>query len=483
MKDSFKIFAQALFETMADGDVDLINAKYVPSDIDTEWIYQYRIVYPYPFVDDSRLIKDVYPNKWFDDYSLFEKRPTQSYNPLHNNRLSVDLLLKDFLVGDYCIKNVKNGIPYAVQYLIENKYDVDDNKSNYEVLEDLLYLRYGLKDYLLGTWERYLNSFVNKYNNTDYGPNFVEIKNVFDYVNSLPSDTPEEEKKQAMRDGRDVITELIDMIISDDFTPDMVNFANEQYELEVQALNKKYNYNQSISKLYDSRQEKKKYETEKNTGIYNVMYATGSLKRYETEAEYFNNLKETDPTTFKSLKDKYKYFNPAFHSMSPEGFNARLNFLHQCTRQGATLESSSWGDLKVANNLAFGRMPVCVLRIGDFINTKIIINSMTISYGPDGNMNWDLNPEGIGVQPMYAKINLGISILGGQSLEGPINRLQNAVTFDYYANTGVYDNRADMVHYQNGNPVYTHLFTPEFNDANSMNGLENQSKTSETGKK
>ena len=70
---------------------------------------------------------------------------------------------------------------------------------------------------------------------------------------------------------------------------------------------------------------------------------------------------------------------------------------------------------------------------------------MSITYGANGNPQWDLNPEGIGVQPMYAKVQLGIAIIGGQSLEGPINRLQNAVSFNYYANTGVYDNRSDRI--------------------------------------
>ena len=88
---------------------------------------------------------------------------------------------------------------------------------------------------------------------------------------------------------------------------------------------------------------------------------------------------------------------------------------------------------------------MCVLRIGDFINTKIIINSLSINYGAQGTPQWDLNPEGIGVQPMYAKVQMGITILGGQSLNGPINRLQNAVSFNYYANTGVYDDRADRI--------------------------------------
>jgi hypothetical protein len=63
-----------------------------------------------------------------------------------------------------------------------------------------------------------------------------------------------------------------------------------------------------------------------------------------------------------------------------------------------------------------------------------------------------LNPEGIGVMPMFAKVNITFVFLGGSDLAGPISRLQNAVSFNYYANTSVYDNRAEMVEYDsNGN--------------------------------
>lgn len=187
---------------------------------------------------------------------------------------------------------------------------------------------------------------------------------------------------------------------------------------------------------------------EVNDDSANTVYKREALRtknyRYETESEYFSKLKENDPIIWKNIKDKIKYFDPAFHSMSPEGFNARLTFLQQCTRQGHTLEQRNSSDnyAQTANNLAFGRMPVCILRLGDFIYSRIIINTMSISYG-DGGIQWDLNPEGAGVQPMMAKISMGITILGGQSLEGPVSRLQNAVTFNYYANAGVYDDRAD----------------------------------------
>lgn len=177
-----------------------------------------------------------------------------------------------------------------------------------------------------------------------------------------------------------------------------------------------------------------------------VSFTEGRKSRYETESEYFHKLKDGAPLIYRSIVDKFKYFDPAFHSISPEGFNARLTFLQQCTRQGHTIEATNVEDgyVRTAGNLAFGRMPVCVLRIGDFINTKVIVRSVSINYGSGGPMRFDLNQEGIGVQPLYAKISMQITILGGQSLEGPINRLQNAVTFNYYSNAEVYDNRADV---------------------------------------
>jgi len=72
------------------------------------------------------------------------------------------------------------------------------------------------------------------------------------------------------------------------------------------------------------------------------------------------------------------------------------------------------------------------LRVGDFFYTKVVIESVTIDYA---DTTWDMNPEGFGMQPMMANITLQMKIIGGQSLKGPIDALQNAVTFNYYANS------------------------------------------------
>jgi hypothetical protein len=168
-------------------------------------------------------------------------------------------------------------------------------------------------------------------------------------------------------------------------------------------------------------------KTARKTTIKNPFYG---------ECGFFEKLKQDDDFVFDKFREKIKYFHPAFHSTTPEGLNARLTFLLQCTRQGPTLDEQG------ANNLAFGRPPVCILRIGDFYNTKIIIDSVSFDYEP---LVWDLNPEGIGVQPMIANVNMSFKFIGGSTLLGPINKLQNALSFNYFANTHVYDVRADYL--------------------------------------
>lgn len=159
-------------------------------------------------------------------------------------------------------------------------------------------------------------------------------------------------------------------------------------------------------------------------------------RRFYTESDFFKKLTDSDPLVFDKIRDKIKYFHPAFHSTTPEGLNSRLTFLLQCTRQGPTIPGIE------ANNLAFGPAPVCILRIGDFYNTKIMMDNVSFDFEP---LVWDLNPEGIGVQPMIANVNISFKFIGGSSLYSPINKLQNALSFNYFANTHVYDVRADYV--------------------------------------
>jgi len=191
----------------------------------------------------------------------------------------------------------------------------------------------------------------------------------------------------------------------------------------------------------------KRQKKEKNfTEITNKLYRNVSkkvLQKLLSECDYFATIEETDPFIYNSLKEKLKYFSPAFHSTTPEGLNGRLTFLQQCVRPGDTIPTIREGgvrEFKDARNTAFGVPPVLVLRVGDFFHTKIIPDNLAISYDP---LHWDINPEGIGFQPMIAKVTLSFKFVGASGLSNAVDKLQNALSFNYYANTEVYDARAD----------------------------------------
>lgn len=216
--------------------------------------------------------------------------------------------------------------------------------------------------------------------------------------------------------------------------------------------------NNSVSSGNSFTVNEQNYSNHNNSGLNinnilpEVTVVETAIDEYSCDNEYlyFANIAKTKDIAYEKIIERIRYFNPAYHSITPEGFNSRLTFLQQCTRQGPTMDLSSGNVssdspnyLKYAGNLSFGRAPYCILRIGDFFHTKICITSMSIDYDNNGGVQWDLNPEGVGVQPMYANININFNFIGGQDIAGPIERLQNAVTSNYYANASVYDKKAD----------------------------------------
>ena len=184
---------------------------------------------------------------------------------------------------------------------------------------------------------------------------------------------------------------------------------------------------------------------------------------------------------YDSLREKLKFFQPAFHSTTPEGLNSRLTFLQQCMRPGDTIPTVKEVDGKQelqfndAVNTAFGAPPVLVLRIGDFYNTKIIPDGLQISYE-----SLDINPEGIGIQPMIANVTMSFKFVGGSGLKESIDKLQNALTFNYYANTEMWDDRADVtddslkVLDKEFIQLVNQAAVPTVNQAPNLNGQSNE---------
>lgn len=206
-----------------------------------------------------------------------------------------------------------------------------------------------------------------------------------------------------------------------------------------------------------------------------------------SECFYFKKLEESSPIVFNSLREKLKYFHPAFHSTTPEGLNSRLTFLQQCIRPGDTLPIKGVSDVTDINarNTTFGPPPICVMRIGDFYNSKVIIRDVNITFDESP---WDMNPEGIGYQPMIASVQLSVSFIGGHGLEKPVERLQNALSSNYYANTEIYDERSEITNTRiNGQD--SKEFTKEFlEDLQKRNNVtpkpqnENEGNTLRNGK-
>ena len=193
-------------------------------------------------------------------------------------------------------------------------------------------------------------------------------------------------------------------------------------------------------------------QTDETQATANNQAGAGKEKKLDTakilakmlgEENYFNALKQDDEFIYNSLKRELKHFHPSFHSMTPEGLNNRLSFLLQCVRPGNTIPTvnrdGSLDTERDVDNTAFGAPPICVLRIGDFYHTKIAIDSVSFSYDP---LIYDLNPEGIGVQPMIANVSMNFKYIGGQGLEAPVSELQNALSNNFFANTEMYNNNS-----------------------------------------
>lgn len=257
-------------------------------------------------------------------------------------------------------------------------------------------------------------------------------------------------------DGREDVNSLNAKIARAAYAVVSVSWKEENIAYNAPSEGTSFSVNgQNLSSEYKSKKTAETIATASSVTYTEEDYT------YDNEYLYFANVRGNE-MIYKNILDKVRYFDPAFHSVTPEGFNARLTFLHQCTRQGPTnavtsgrvkgkktdesgntLTNGSPDYLKFAGNLSFGRAPYCILRIGDFFNTKICIDSMSINYDNNGGVQWDLNPEGVGVQPMYANISISFKFLGGQDITRPIERLQNAVTANYYANASVYNRHAD----------------------------------------
>jgi len=107
-------------------------------------------------------------------------------------------------------------------------------------------------------------------------------------------------------------------------------------------------------------------------------------------------------------------FQPAFFSGSKADFKNRMEFLSKMTRPANNTVDRVYNDTKMvwegSGGFSFTRPPVCHMRLGDWIDHDIIVNSVSYDYS-DAPWTTDLNIGGK-VQPMWANVTINFNIVG-----------------------------------------------------------------------
>jgi len=184
----------------------------------------------------------------------------------------------------------------------------------------------------------------------------------------------------------------------------------------------------------------------------------------------FEKIKEN--TRFPIGPERLKTFTPVFNSQTPFDFTKRYVFLHQLTRP-SKLKNINQDSI---DNTVFGRMPVFILRYGDFIHSKAIAKSINFDIQES---TWDLNPEGMGAIPLICNVSMDIMLIGGQSLAGPIDKIQTANDSAFIANTSFNSNRyKDNVRFKSVRDVEKEIYGDIVNGSSSNNPTTSQANTS-----
>jgi hypothetical protein len=159
------------------------------------------------------------------------------------------------------------------------------------------------------------------------------------------------------------------------------------------------------------------------------------VRKIPCDIDYLDFQARAIDTKIKSAFDNINYFAPVFHSQTPYDFVKRYLFLQQITRPGSTEDRIN----QIGGNSVFGKMPVIVIKLYDFIYSKAICSSINFSFD---DATWDFNPEGMGAIPMSCSVTMDMALIGGQSLSGPIDKLQTADDFNFLA-TSTYESDDD----------------------------------------
>jgi hypothetical protein len=192
-------------------------------------------------------------------------------------------------------------------------------------------------------------------------------------------------------------------------------------------ISQRYAKLESIVAKVDIIQEDRKIDTQKQ--VVDVPIPLDEITQRPEPCDTNKNLQFESLEVYNKFPtgfEKLNVFSPVFNSQTPFDFTKRYTFLHQLTRP------SKLSNITDISNTVFGRMPVFVIRYGDFIHSKAIARSINFDINES---TWDLNPEGMGAIPLYCTVTMDLTLLGGQSLAGPIDRIQTANDSNFIANS------------------------------------------------
>ena len=400
-------------------------------------------------VPNDVIVEITFDSGCYEIYNnAIEKGVTDGNNTAVNidkGRLSAKLDELEFIYNgneDYrrrysAFKRANENNTYQLPFVDETVNILSDKLSSYSTKEDVLRDINSIKSLLNDEFKKYLYIYIVSVDNAVIQEKTNKVKEILNKYN----ENMDKSEYVGFSKHKDENTGETYYINENETDPKKKNLKwVEELDKDRKPTGK------LVLKYIDGVEPRASVTYDEQSGIVNIDDSKTEFNksRYDQEYYFFRALKDKDRMTYDKVMEKIQYFDPAFHSMTPEGFSARLNFLNQCMRAGNTVTASDGSYAKSANNLAFGRPPFCVLRLGDWYNQMIVIDNISISYDP---LVWDLNEEGIGVIPLIANVSMSFKFIGGGDLGGPVRRLQNAMSFNYYANGRLYDNRSDRMTY------------------------------------
>lgn len=435
-------------------EIDDFYRKKIVKDISDGIAKKINCVVKHTVNDINVVPNDVIVEITFDSgcYSIFNKAIDNRINEGNNTAVNVDkgslstkLKELEFVYkGDEKYRNRYDGFnrknennTYWLPFVDETINIVSDKLSSYSTKEDVLRNIDSIKTLLNEEFKKYLYIYIVSVDNAVIQEKTNKVKEILNKYN----EDMDKSEYVGFSKHKDKNTGETYYINENETDPKKKNLKwVEELGKDGKPTGK------LVLKYIDGVDTRASVTYDEQNGIVNIDNSKTDFNksRYDQEYYFFRALKDKDRMTYEKVMDKIQYFDPAFHSMTPEGFSARLNFLNQCMRTGNTVTASDGSYAKSANNLAFGRPPFCVLRLGDWYNQMIVIDNISIDYDP---LVWDLNEEGIGVIPLIANVSMSFKFIGGGDLAGPVRRLQNAMSFNYYANGRLYDNRSDRMVY------------------------------------